>query len=230
MDNATNRYGTAQAEFTLPGRFLYVISLLHSDGGIYLTACDSVEFCILHPRSVQPTALSAAPSPAVCAFVTFTQVESMPKFSISTSVDSAWNTAFRVPSFRHLAIWPIMDRHRLWISGSSRHCAPIRTIKSIPLSFIQLSFYGHPRFPVSSGGSNGLVCSHCSFVNSYPFMLVASHSLVSCSILIFGRTKDMVWKLIFSEYILGLPTDRIDCVNGVTLRGFPVSRGREEWE
>ena len=162
--------------------------------------------------------------------MTFTQVESMPKFSISTSVDSAWNTAFRVPSFRHLAIWPIMDRHRLWISGSSRHCAPIRTIKSIPLSFIQLSFYGHPRFPVSSGGSNGLVCSHCSFVNSYPFMLVASHSLVSCSILIFGRTKDMVWKLIFSEYILGLPTDRIDCVNGVTLRGFPVSRGREEWE
>lgn len=120
--------------------------------------------------------------------------------------------------------------YRLWISGSSRHCAPIRTIKSIPLSFIQLSFYGHPRFPVSSGGSNGLVCSHCSFVNSYPFMLVASHSLVSCSILIFGRTKDMVWKLIFSEYILGLPTDRIDCVNGVTLRGFPVSRGREEWE
>ena len=74
-----------------------------------------------------------------------------------------------------------------------------RQIQSIPLSMIRLSFRGRPRFLVSSGGSSGLMRSHCSFVNSYRFMLLASHNLASCATFIFQtRPRPMF----FYSYIL----------------------------
>ena len=74
--------------------------------------------------------------------------------------------------------------------SSSHHCAPLRMIQSIPLSMVRLPFRGRPRFPVSSGGSSGLIRSHCSFVNSYCFRLIASHTWFFCATFIFsGRPK-----------------------------------------
>ncbi|MCI6027249.1 MAG: hypothetical protein MRZ28_08070, partial [Oscillospiraceae bacterium] len=51
------------------------------------------------------------------------------------------------------------------------------------------------RFPVPSGGSSGLIRSYCSFVNSYRFMLIASHHLVSCATFIFQTRPRLLWQM-----------------------------------
>ena len=73
--------------------------------------------------------------------------------------------ASHVPSSRHLANRAYADCRGPYDSRSSRHCAPLRAIQSIPLSIIRSSFRGRPRFPVLSGGSIAFMRSHCSFVN-----------------------------------------------------------------
>ena len=76
-------------------------------------------------------------------------------------------------------------------SGSSRHCAPLRAIQSIPLSISRLSFRGRPRFPVLSGRSIIFIHSHCSFVNSYRFILLFSHIPLFCTISIFQTRPNL---------------------------------------
>ena len=113
------------------------------------------------------------------------QVESKLRFSISASADNARNMASNVPSSRHLANRAYTDCQGPYASGNSRHCAPLRTIQSIPLSMFRSSFRGRPRFPVLSGGSSSFMRSHCSFVNSYRFIFLFSHLPTICAIFIF---------------------------------------------
>ena len=113
------------------------------------------------------------------------QVESKLRFSISASADNARNTASNVPPSRHLANRAYTDCHGPYTSGSSRHCAPLWAIQSIPLSIFLSSFRGRPRCPVPSGGSIAFTRSHCSFVNSYRFMSLFSHTYPLCAIFIF---------------------------------------------
>ena len=112
----------------------------------------------------------------------------MLRFSISASADNARNTASNVPSSRHLANRAYTDCHGPYTSGSSRHCAPLWAIQSIPLSIFRSSFRGRPRCPVLSGGSIAFTRSHCSFVNSYRFMYLFSHLHTTCAIFIFQTT------------------------------------------
>ena len=113
------------------------------------------------------------------------QVESRLRFSISASAVNARNMVSNVPSSRHLANRAYTDCQGPYASGNSRHCAPLRTIQSIPLSIFRSSFRGRPRFPVLPAGSNFFTRSHCAFVNSYRFMALFSHFYLVCAIFIF---------------------------------------------
>ena len=79
-----------------------------------------------------------------------------------------------------------------YTSGSSRHCAPLRAIQSIPLSICLSSFRGRPRCPVLSGGSIAFTRSYCSFVNSYRFMYLFSHYTHLVQYLFFKQTLNFL--------------------------------------
>ena len=140
------------------------------------------------------------------------QVESKLRFSISASTDNVRNTASNVPSSRHLSNRAYTDCQGPYASGSSRHCAPLWAIQSIPLSIFRSSFRGRPRCPVLSGGSTAFTHSHCSFVISYRFMPLFSHLLTTCAIFIFQsspklwlqngcrETPEEMFEIIKSEY------------------------------
>ena len=119
------------------------------------------------------------------------QVESRLRFSISASAVNARNMVSNVPSSRHLANRAYTDCQGPYASGNSRHCAPLRTIQSIPLSIFRSSFRGRPRFPVLPAGSNFFTRSHCAFVNSYRFMALFSHFYLVCAIFIFQTSPNM---------------------------------------
>ena len=123
------------------------------------------------------------------------QVESKLRFSISASADNARNVTSNVPSSRHLANRAYTDCQGPYTSGSSRHCAPLRAIQSIPLSMLRSSFRGRPRFPVLFAGSTAFTRSHCSFVNSYRFLSLFSHSPSICAIFIFQTTPSFRSKI-----------------------------------
>ncbi len=93
--------------------------------------------------------------------------------------------ASNVPSSRHLANRAYTDCQGPYASGISRHCAPLRTIQSIPLSMFRSSFRGRPRFPALSGGNSSCIRSHCPFVNSYRFISLFLHEHLFCAIFIF---------------------------------------------
>ena len=140
---------------------------------------------VFSPPLVRPTALSAVFPPSVSTFVNLDagRVQAQvfhiricgqcAKYGLQCAI---------VPPFGESGI------HRLpgpYASGSSRHCAPLWTIQSIPFSILRSSFRGRPRFPVLSGGSSSFTRSHCSFVNSYRFISLFSHLPTICAIFIF---------------------------------------------
>ena len=93
--------------------------------------------------------------------------------------------ASNVPSSRHLANRAYTDCQGPYVSDSSRHCAPLRAIQSIPFSILRSSFRGRPRFPALSGGNSSFMRSHCSFLNSYRFISLFLHERSFCAIFIF---------------------------------------------
>ena len=113
------------------------------------------------------------------------QVESKLRFSISASADNARNMASNAPSSHYLANRAYTDCQGPYASGNSRHCAPLRTIQSIPLSMFRSSFRGQPRFPIFFAGSSFFTRSHCSLANSYRFMALFSHLSTIYAIFIF---------------------------------------------
>ena len=86
---------------------------------------------------------------------------------------------------------------------------------------VRLSFLGRPRFPVSSGGSRGLIRSHCSFVYSYRFMPLASHNLLYCATFIF-QTSPSRYGFLFRRICSSHPGDgeqRGQSLAALTARG-----------
>ena len=152
---------------------------------------NSVQLCI-QPASGPSNCLIRRFSPPLALSWTLMQVESKLRFSISASADNARNIASNVPSSRHLANRAYTDCQGPYASGSSRHCAPLWAIQSIPLSIFRSSFRGRPRCPVLSGGSTAFTRSHCSFVNSYRFMYLFSLLHSSCAIFIFQTTSNLI--------------------------------------
>ena len=108
--------------------------------------------------------------------------------------------ASNVPSSRHFANRAYTDCQGPYASGSSRHCAPLWAIQSIPLSIFLSSFRGRPRFPVLSGGNRAFMRSHCSFVNSYRFMSLFLHIPTICATFIFQTSPSNLLR-IFSANI-----------------------------
>ena len=116
----------------------------------------------------------------------------MLRFSISASADNAQNMASNVPSSRHLANRAYTDCQGPYVSGSSRHCAPLRAIQSIPFSILRSSFRGRLRFPALSGGNSSFMRSHCPFLNSYRFISLLLHERSFCAIFIFQTRPRIV--------------------------------------
>ena len=104
--------------------------------------------------------------------------------------------ASNVPSSRHLANRAYTDCQGPYASGISRHCAPLRTIQSIPFSILRSSFRGRPRFPVLSGGSSSFTRSHCFFVNSYRFIFLFTLLSTICAIFIF-QTRPNLYEILY---------------------------------
>ena len=164
----------------------------------------------------------------------------MLRFSISASADNARNTASNVPSSRHLANRAYTDCHGPYTSGSSRHCAPLWAIQSIPLSIFRSSFRGRPRCPVLSGGSIAFTRSHCSFVNSYRFMYLFSHLHTTCAIFIFQTTPSIPLRIPVAQHFFAQRagavrgnrmgrTKPVRCFSRVLFAAFPAGlpqRGR----
>ena len=170
--------------------------------------------CPIRPRSrgfwysgrlwnVQPPYPRFFPPPLALS-CTLMLVESMLRFSMSASCDSARNIASNTPLSLHLAKRAYTDCHGPYASGSSRHWAPLRATHSIPFSMTRLSFPGRPRFPVRSGGNRSLIRSHWLLVSSYRFMLPVSLILDFCATFLFQTSPNVNMRKISYLYSFSL--------------------------
>lgn len=109
-----------------------------SNTKVFILGIVSIMACLIALFAVFPLPL---------ALLYNIQVESMFKFSASTSADSAQNIASSVSSFCHLAKWAYTDCQEPYVSGNSHDWSPLCVIHSIPLRILCSSFHGRPRFP-----------------------------------------------------------------------------------
>lgn len=130
-----------------------------------MTVCDCHDLGALSAfglPNAKPPFLAAANEPSINA-----SFKSIPPRSCR-SLANASSIFVSVPFFIHR--WK--RRWRVWyggyLSGSYRHCAPVRRIHKIPSSTSRVSFQGRPRLSGHRLGSgiNGSIIFHCVSVRS----------------------------------------------------------------
>ncbi len=99
---------------------------------------------------VRPTASSAVFSPSVSTFVNLDAGKVQTQAFLIRICRQCAKYGFQCTIVPTLANRAYTDCRGPSASGSSRHCAPLRTIQNIPLSMFRSSFRGRPRFPAPS--------------------------------------------------------------------------------